>query len=123
MNLFHLLDLSEERLAANDADFNERTATVEAILKAVGALPYRRAMLNRALHEQVAAAIVLAHEAGDSIDVTTRRAGTLHEYGYSTKIIEYLDKAISAKILDSKHNRAEGEVRLGPVIKSYLAQA
>ena len=123
MNLFHLMDLSEERLAANDPAFNEQTEVVQAILKAVGALPYRRAMLNGALHKQVAALIVLAHEAGDRIDVTTRRAGTLHEYGYSTKIIEYLDKAVSAQILHSKHDRAEGEVSLGPVIRSYLAQA
>jgi hypothetical protein len=123
MNLFHLLDRSEEQLTANDPAFKEQTEVVQAILKAVGALPYRRAMLNRALHEQVAAVIVLAHEAGDSIDITTRRAGTLHEYGYSTKIIEYLDKAVSAQILHSKHNRAEGEVTLSPVIQSYLAQA
>jgi hypothetical protein len=46
MNLFHLMDLSEERLAANDPAFNEQTEVVQAILKAVGALPYRRAMLN-----------------------------------------------------------------------------
>ena len=123
MNLFHLLDRSEERLAANDPAFNEQTEVVQAILKAVGALPFRRAMLNGALHKQVAASIVLAAEAEDSIDIPTRRAGTLHEYGYSTKVIEYLDKAVSAQILQSKHNRAEGAVTLGPVIQTYLAQA
>ena len=121
MNLFKLLDTSEERLAANDADFTERTATVEAILKAVGALPYRRANLNRALHQQVAASIVLAHEADDSIDITTRRAGTLHQYGYSTKVIQYLDAAVAAQLLQSKYNRAEGAVTVGPVFQAYLA--
>ena len=123
MNLFHLLDRSEERLAANDPDFNEQTEVVQAILKAVGALPFRRASLNRELHQLVAASIVVAHEADDTIDIPTRRAGTLHEYGYSTKVIEYLDKAVSAQILQSKHNRAEGAVTLGPVIQAYLAQA
>ncbi len=116
-----LLDTSEERLAADCAEFNERTATLEAILKAVGALPYRRASLNKALHQQVAASIVLAHDAGDSIDITTRRAGTLHQYGYSTKVIEYLDKAVAAELLQSKYNKAEGAVTLGPVFQAYLA--
>ena len=121
MNLFHLLDRSEERLATGDADFTERTATVEAILKAVGALPYRRANLNRALHQQVAASIVLAHEVDDTIDITTRRAGTLHQYGYSTKVIEYLDKAVAAELLRSQSSRAEGRLRVGDTISTYLA--
>ena len=122
MNLFHLLDLSEERLATGDAYFTERTATVEAILKAVGALPYRRASLNKELHQQVAASIVLAHEADDTIDITTRRAGTLHQYGYSTKVIEYLDKAV-AELLRSQSHRAEGRLYVGNTIGTYLADA
>lgn len=123
MNLFRLLDRSEERLAANDSDFNEQTATVEAILKAVGALPYRRASLNKELHQQVAASIVLAHEADDTIDITTRRAGTLHQYGYSTKLIQYLDKAVAAELLRSQSSRAEGRLRVGDIIGIYLADA
>lgn len=123
MNLFHLLDRSEERLATGDADFTERTATVEAILKAVGALPYRRANLNRVLHQQVAASIVLAHEADDTIDISTRRAGTLHHYGYSTKLIQYLDKAVAAELLRSQSHRAEGRLYVGDTIGTYLADA
>ena len=121
MKLLRLLDLGEERLTANDSDFTERTATVEAILKAVGALPYRRANLNCGLHQQVAASIVLAHEADDTIDITTRRAGTLHQYGYSTKVIEYLDKAVAAELLCSQSSRAEGRLRVGDTINTYLA--
>ena len=121
MNLFHLLDRSEELLAANDECFNEQTATVEAMLKAVGALPYRRANLNRELHQLVAASIVLAHEADDSIDITTRRAGTLHQHGYSTKVIEYLDKAVAAELLQSQSSRAEGRLHVGNTIRTYLA--
>ena len=123
MNLFHLLDRGEERLATGDADFTERTATVEAILKAVGALPYRRANLNRELHQLVAASIVAAHEADDTIDITTRRAGTLHQYGYSTKLIEYFDKAVAAELLRSQSHRAEGRLYIGDTIGTYLADA
>ena len=68
MNLFHLLVRSEERLAANYPAFNEQTEVVQAILKAVGALPFRRANLNRGLHKLVAASIVVAHDADDRID-------------------------------------------------------
>ena len=121
MNLFHLFDRSEERLAANDVDFNERTATVEAILKSVGALPFRRANLNRQLHQLFAASIVVAHEADDSIDIVTRRAGTLVEAGRSTKIIEYLDKAVAAGLLQSQSRRAEGRLRVSGTISSYLS--
>ena len=121
MNLFHLLDLGEERLAANDECFNEQTAIVEAILKAVGALPYRRANLNRELHQLVAASIVAAHDADDTIDIVTRRAGTLVEAGRSTKIIEYLDKAVAAGLLQSQSRRAEGRLRVSGTISSYLS--
>ena len=48
MNLFHLLDRSEERLAANEAAFNEQYShSYRPSSKAVGALPFRRATLNR----------------------------------------------------------------------------
>ena len=121
MNLFHLLDRSEERLAANDECFNEQTAIVEAILKAVGALPYRRANLNRELHQLVAASIVLAHEADDTIDITTRRAGNMVEAGRSTKIIQYYDKAVASELLQSQSHRAEGRLYVGHIISTYLA--
>lgn len=121
MNLFHLLDRSEELLAANDEGFTERTATVEAMLKAVGALPYRRANLNRELHQLVAASIVTAHEADDTIDITTRRAGNLVHAGRSTKIIQYYDKAVAAELLQSQSHRAEGRLHVGDTIRTYLA--
>lgn len=120
MNLLHLLDRSAERLAASEPAFNEHTEVVQAILKAVGALPFRRANLNRELHQLVAASIVVAYEADDTIDITTRRAGTLHEAGYSTKVIEYLDKAVSAELLRSQSKRAEGRLHISDTICSYL---
>lgn len=121
MNLFKLLDTSEELLAVGDPDFHERTETIEAMLKAVGALPYRRASLNRELHRLVAASIVAANEADDTIDITTRRAGTLVQAGRSTKIIEYYDKAVAANLLQSHSKRAEGRLQLGETIRSYLS--
>ena len=123
MNLFHLLDRSEERLAANEPAFNEHTEVVQAILKAVGALPFRRASLNRELHQLVAASIVVAHEADDTIDITTRRAGTLHHYGYSTKIVQFLDAAVEQGLLVSQTGKAKGALSLGDILGVYLDEA
>ena len=120
MNLFKLLDTAADRLDCPDPIYNERTDLVLSILRATGVLPFKRASLNGRLHKIVSAAVVSAYEAGETIDVSTRRAGTLHEYGYSTKIVEYLDKAVKAKLLLSQSKRAEGKLSLGPVLTTYL---
>ena len=120
MNLFKLLDTAEHKLDSPDPIYNEQTDLVLSILRATGVLPFKRASLNGRLHKIVSAAVVSAYEAGETIDVSTRRAGTLHEYGYSTKIVEYFDKAVKQKLLLSQTNRAEGKLSLGPVLKKYL---
>ena len=120
MNLFKLLDTAEHKLDSPDPIYNERTDLVLSILRATGVLPFKRASLNGRLHKIVSAAVVSAYEAGETINVSTRRAGTLHEYGYSTKIVEYLDKAVKAKLLLSQSKRAEGKLSLGPVLTTYL---
>jgi len=120
MNLFKLLDTAEHKLDSPDPIYNEQTDLVLSILRATGVLPFKRASLNGRLHKIVSAAVVSAYAAGETIDVSTRRAGILHEYGYSTKIVEYLDKAVKAKLLLSQTNRAEGKISLGPVLTTYL---
>ena len=120
MNLFKLLDTAADKLDCPDPIYNERTDLVLSILRATGVLPFKRASLNSALHKMVSGSIVSAYEAGETIDVSTRRAGTLHEFGYSTKVIEYLDKAVKQKLLLSHTNRADGKLSLGPVLTRYL---
>ena len=120
MNMFKLLDTAADKLDFPDTIFNEQTDLVLSILRATGVLPFKRASLNGGLHKMVSAAVVSAYQAGETIDVLTRRAGTLHEYGYSTKVIEYLDKAVKQKLLLSQTNRAEGKLSLGPVLTTYL---
>ena len=120
MNLFKLLDTAEHKLDCPDPIYHEQTDLVLSILRATGVLPFKRASLNGRLHKIVSAAVVSAYAAGETIDVSTRRAGTLHEYGYSTKIVEYFDKAVKQKLLLSQTNRAEGKLSLGPVLTTYL---
>ena len=120
MNLFKLLDNAAHKLERPDPIYNEQTDLVLSILRATGVLPFKRANLNGKLHKMVSASIVSAYQSGETIDVSTRRAGTLHEYGYSTKVIEYLDKAVKQKLLLSQTNRAEGKLSLDPVLTTYL---
>ena len=81
MNLFKLLDTAEHKLVCPDPIYNERTDLVLSILRATGVLPFKRASINGRLHKMVSGAVVSAYAAGETIDVSTRRAGTLHEYG------------------------------------------
>ena len=120
MNLFSLLKDAEVRLNSNDPIYNERADLVLAILRSKGVIPFKRATLNGTLHKQVSAAVVNAHEAGTTIDVPTRRLGTLHEAGYSTKVLEYLDNAVKHSLLLSQSKKAEGKLALGNVLTTYL---
>ena len=123
MHLFKLLEAAEVRLNSDDAEFNEKTDLVVAILRSKGVLPYKRFMLNGNIHKQIAAALVSAHEQATTVDVPTRRAGTLHEAGYSTKVIQYLDDAVKHGLLLSQTKKAEGRLALGCLLTTYLGHS
>ena len=120
-SIFNLLQHARIRLATNDPEFHNTTDTVVAILKSSGVLPIRRASINFTLHKLVSAVIVEAHETGETIDVATRRAGTFNRFGYSTKIISYLDKAIQQNLLSSNTGKAKGQLVIGDLLETYLA--
>ena len=119
-SIFNLLQHARIRLATNDPEFHNATDTVVAILKSSGVLPIRRASVNFTLHKLVSAVIVEAHETGETIDVATRRAGTFNRFGYSTKIISYLDKAIQQNLLSSNTGKAKGQLVIGDLLEAYL---
>ena len=120
MNFLALLDKAKAKLKDNDPFFQERTGLVLDILRSKGTIPYKRCSLNGELHRQVAAALVIAHKSGVSIDVTTRRAQSVHEQGYSTKVLEYCDSMVKDKFLISQTNKADGRLWLGNVLNTYL---
>ena len=120
MNVFRLLELSSERLTTNDALFHEQADTVLGIFRSASVLPHKRSSLNGTLHKLVAAMIVQAYDDNTTIDVAVRRAGTFHHYGYSTKIIEYLDAAVEQGLLVSQTGKAKGALALGEIIEAYL---
>ena len=123
MNIFRLLALASDRLTTNDALFHENADTVLGILRSAGILPHKRSQLTGTLHTLVAAMIVQAYDNDTTIDVAVRRAGTFHHYGYSTKIVEYLDAAVEQGLLISQTGKAKGALSLGDILEAYLAEA
>ena len=123
MNVFRLLELASDRLTTNDALYHEQADTVLGILRSAGVLPHKRSSLNGTLHKLVAAMIVQAYDDDTTIDVAVRRAGLFHHYGYSTKIVEYLDKAVEEGLLTSKTGKAKGAIYLGDILEGYLDEA
>ena len=123
MNIFRLLELASLRLKTNDALFHEQADTVLGILRSAGVLPHKRSSLNGSLHKLVSAMIVQAYDDDTTIDVAVRRAGTFHHYGYSTKVVDYLDKAVEQGLLISKTGKAKGALSLGEILEAYLAEA
>ncbi|MDB9839327.1 hypothetical protein OAC57_03390 [Planktomarina temperata] len=123
MNVFRLLEVASLRLATNDALFHEQADTVLGILRSAGVLPHKRSSLNGSLHKLVAAMILQAYDTNTTIDVAVRRAGTFHHYGYSTKIVEYLDAAVEQGLLQSQTGKAKGALALGEILEGYLGEA
>ena len=123
MNVFRLSELASVRLTTNDALFHEQADTVLGILRSAGVLPHKRSSLNGTLHSLVAAMIVQAYDDDTTIDVAVRRAGTFHHYGYSTKIVEYLDAAVEQGLLVSPTGKAKGALALGNILEAYLDEA
>ncbi|MDC1182925.1 hypothetical protein N8144_06425 [Planktomarina temperata] len=123
MNVFRLLELASERLKTNDALFHGQADTVLGILRSAGVLPHKRSSLNGSLHQLVSAMIVQAYDTNTTIDVAVRRAGSWHYYGYSTKIVSYLDAAVEQGLLISQTGKAKGALSLGDILEAYLAEA
>ena len=122
MNVFRLLEFAAGRLKTNDALFHEQADTVLGILRSAGVLPHKRSSLNGSLHKLVAAMIVQAYDDNTTIDVAVRRAGDWHRYGYSTKIVCFLDAAVEQGLLISQTGKAKGALSLGEILEAYLSQ-
>lgn len=123
MNVFSLLERATKRLQTNDALYHEQADTLLSILRASGVVPFKRSSLNGELHKLVSAMIVEAFKADTTIDVGTRRAGTFHRYGYSTKVISYLDKMVEQRLLISRTTKASGALVISDLLDAYLDDA
>ena len=123
MNVFSLLERATKRLQTNDPLFHEQADTLLGILLASSVIPFKRSSINGEMHKLVAATIVEAFDADTTLDIGTRRSGTFHRYGFSTKIISYLDKMVSEGLLISRTGKASGALVIGELIDAYLDDA
>jgi hypothetical protein len=123
LNVFSLLERATKRLQTNDALYHEQTDTLLSILRASGVVPFKRSSLNGELHKLVAGMVVEAFKADTTIDVGTRRAGTFHRYGYSTKLVSYLDKMVEQRLLISRTAKAAGALVISDLLDAYLDDA
>jgi hypothetical protein len=122
MNVFTLLEQASRRLQTPDAMLHEQADTILGILRSSGVLPYKRSSLNGELHKLVAAMLVEVYDQDTTIDVSVRRAGTWHYYGYSTQIVKYLDAMVKQGFLLSETVKAKGRLHLSDLIECYLDQ-
>ena len=123
MNVFTLLERASLRLQQGDALFHEQADTILGILRSSRVVPFKRSSLNGSLHRQVAGLIVQAYDENTSIDVGIRRCGTWHSYGFSTKVVSYLDKMVQNELLVSQTGKAKGALVLGDLLDTYLTEA
>ena len=122
MNVFTLLERATKRLQLQDSLYHEQCEVVLGILRSSEVIPYKRSSLNGELHKLVAGMIVEAYHADTSVDVAIRRAGTFHRYGFSTKIVSYMDKMVAKDLLLSETGKAKGKLVLSDLLNTYLSQ-
>ena len=121
MNLLKLLKLGQERLNADDPTFTAKVETLLSVLRSAGVVPYKRLHLNNHVHAMFAAAIVVAHQEQATVDVATRHQATYHAFGFSTRVVQYIDAAIKQELLIQQPNATAGKLQLSVILDAYLS--
>ena len=121
MNLLKLLQLGQERLNTDDPVFTAKVETLLSVLRSAGVVPYKRLSLNNHVHAMFAAALVVAHEKQTAVDVTIRHQATYHVFGFSTRIVHYIDAAIKQELLIQQPNATDGRLQLSVILDTYLS--
>ena len=120
MNLLKLLQLGQDRLRADDSVFTAKVETLLSVLRSAGVVPYKRLHLNNHVHAMFAAAIVVAHQEQATVDVATRHQATYHAFGFSTRVVHYIDTAVKQQLLIQQPNATAGKLQLSVILDAYL---
>ena len=123
-DILSLLTMAQERLDEFDPLFNDKAATVLAILRSKGVVARTRLAQSNRWHQLLSAAFVVAFEEQHDIHITTRRHQVLHDAGISTKLTHWLDQCCEQELLvtQSQRKRAEGRLSLGELLHHYLSE-
>ena len=124
-DIISLLTMAQERLDEFDPVFNDKAATVLAILRSTGVVARTRLAQSNRWHQLLSAAFVVAFEEQHDIHITTRRHQVLHDAGVSTKLTHWLDQCCEQELLvtQSQRKRAEGRLSLGELLQHYLGES
>ena len=112
-DIISLLTMAQERLDEFDPVFNDKAATVLAILRSKGVVARTRLAQSNRWHQLLSAAFVVAFEEQHDIHIASRRHQVLHDAGISTKLTHWLDQCCEQELLvQSQRKRAEGRLSL-----------
>ena len=73
------------------------------------------------MHQQFSAALVIAHEQHTTVDVATRHQADYHAFGYSTRIVCYLNEAVKKELLVTQLHLNPNKLYLSEVLLAYLS--
>ena len=122
MNIIKLLDMATDRLRQNNKAHDDKADIIARILRCEQVLPVRRTNVNGYLHKLLGAVVVAAYENETTIDMTTRRAGEFHKRGYTTKVINWMDRMVRKGLVVPEHKSktATGRLEIGQLLTTYL---
>ena len=120
MRYIELAGTSKLRLLQNDAEFHDKAERIVGLMRSLDVVPSRRATLWGHWHKLLAAMLVSAYEFDTTVDIHTRRKGTLAEAGLTTNMIKWMDNLVAKGLLIPSNGSAKavGALLLGnPLIE------
>ena len=99
MEYIELAQRSKLRLLQNDTEFHDKAERIVGLMRSLNVVPSRRATLWGHWHKLLAAMLVTAYEDKVTIDIHTRRKGTLSEAALTTSMIKWMDQLVMKGLL------------------------
>ena len=99
MEYIELAKRSKLRLLQNDTEFHDKAERIVGLMRSLSVVPTRRAALWGHWHKLLAAMLVTAYEDEVSVDIHTRRKGTLSEAALTTSMIKWMDQLVMKGLL------------------------
>ena len=119
-DLIPLMQQAQQRLDSYDAQFEDRANTILGILRSSGVVSSKPRWGR--WHKLLSATLALAYEDDGDVYVSTRRAGTFHSAGLTTRITYWLDELCEKELLitNTPTKKAEGRLSLSELLTYYL---
>lgn len=107
MEYIELARRSKLRLMQNDTEFHDKAERIVGLMRSLNIVPSRRATLWGHWHKLLAAMLVTAYEDEVTVDIHTRRKGTLSEAALTTNLIKWMDQLVMKGLLLPRNGSAQ----------------